>query len=94
MEAKLSQQADQKSHKKIQINHYRRDLLVKYVKTSKNYQPQESTREYIWCKPQLHENSCKPRQKKSSKFTKKITHVDDMMVRNFIKYLIQNRLRL
>ena len=32
--------------------------------------------------------------KKSSKFTKKITHLDDMMVHNFIKYLIQTRLRL
>ena len=29
------------------------------------------------------------RGKKSSKFTKKITHVDDMMIHNLIKYLIQ-----
>jgi len=32
--------------------------------------------------------------KKSSKFTKKITHIDDMMIHNFIKYLVQTRLRL
>ena len=32
--------------------------------------------------------------KKSSKFNKKITHVDDMMIHNLIKYLVQTRLRL
>jgi hypothetical protein len=32
--------------------------------------------------------------KKSSKFTKKITYVDDMMIHNLVKYLIQTRLRL
>jgi len=32
--------------------------------------------------------------KKSSKFTKKITHVDDMMIHNFVKYLVQTRLNL
>ena len=32
--------------------------------------------------------------KKSSKFTKKITHVDDMMIHNVVKYLVQTRLRL
>ena len=32
--------------------------------------------------------------KKSSKFIKKITHVDDMMIYNLVKYLIQTRLRL
>ena len=32
--------------------------------------------------------------KKISKFTKKITHVDDMMIHNFVKYLVQTRLRL
>ena len=32
--------------------------------------------------------------KKSSKFIKKITHVDDMMINNLIKYLVQIRLRL
>ena len=32
--------------------------------------------------------------KKSSKFIKKSIHVDDMMIHNFIKYLIQTRLRL
>jgi hypothetical protein len=33
-------------------------------------------------------------KKKSSKFTKKITYIDDMMIHNLIKYLIQTRLRL
>ena len=32
--------------------------------------------------------------KKSSKFTKKITHVDDMMIHNLVKYLVQARLHL
>ena len=32
--------------------------------------------------------------KKSSKFTKKITHVDDMMIHNLVKYLVQTRLLL
>ena len=32
--------------------------------------------------------------KKLSKFTKKITHVDDMMIHNFVKYLVQTRLCL
>ena len=31
--------------------------------------------------------------KKSSKF-KKITHIDDMMIHNFVKYLVQTRLHL
>ena len=38
--------------------------------------------------------SWKPMQitvKKSSKFTKKITHVDDMMIHNFVKYLVQTQ---
>ena len=30
--------------------------------------------------------------KKSSKFMKKITHVDDMMIHNLVKYLVQSRL--
>ena len=41
--------------------------------------------------------SWKPMQttaKKSSKFIKKITYLDDMMIHNFVKYLIQTRLRL
>ena len=29
-----------------------------------------------------------------SKFTKKITHVDNMMIHNLVKYLVQTRLRL
>ena len=33
-------------------------------------------------------------KKKSSKFTKKITHVDDRMIHNLVKYLVQTRLRL
>ena len=32
--------------------------------------------------------------KKSSKFTKKITHVDNMMIYNLVKYLVQTRLHL
>ena len=32
--------------------------------------------------------------KKSSKFIKKIAHVDDMMIHNLVKYLVQTRLRL
>jgi hypothetical protein len=32
--------------------------------------------------------------KKSSKFTKKIIYVDDMMIHNLVKYLVQTRLRL
>ena len=32
--------------------------------------------------------------KKLSKFTKKITHVDDIMIHNLVKYFVQNRLRL
>ena len=32
--------------------------------------------------------------KKLSKFTKKITHVDDMMIYNLVKYLFQTQLRL
>ena len=32
--------------------------------------------------------------KKLFKFTKKIIHVDDMMIHNFVKYLVQTRLRL
>ena len=32
----------------------------------------------------LCENPCKPLQKKSSKFTKKITHVDVMMIHNLV----------
>ena len=32
--------------------------------------------------------------KKSSKFTKRITHPDDMMIHNLVKYLVQTRLRL
>ena len=32
--------------------------------------------------------------KKSSKFTKKITHVVDIMIHNLVKYLVQTRLNL
>ena len=32
--------------------------------------------------------------KKSSKLTKKITRTDDMMIHNFVKYLIQTQFRL
>ena len=33
-------------------------------------------------------------KKKSSKFTKKFTHIDDMMIHNFVKYLVQTRFSL
>ena len=42
----------------------------------------------------LRENSCKPRQKSRLNSPKKITHVDDMMIHNLVKYLVQTRLRL
>jgi hypothetical protein len=29
--------------------------------------------------------------KKSSRFTKKVAQVDDMMIHNFVKYLVQTR---
>ena len=32
--------------------------------------------------------------KKSSKFVKKFTHIDDMMIHKLVKYLVQTRLRL
>ena len=32
--------------------------------------------------------------KKSYKFMKKITHIDDMMIHNLVKYLVQTQLRL
>ena len=32
--------------------------------------------------------------KKSSKFSKKITHVDDMIIHNLVKYLVQARFHL
>ena len=52
------------------------------------------TRERIKCKPQLLWKPVQTTAKKSSKFTKKITHVDDMMLYNFVKYLVQTRLHL
>jgi hypothetical protein len=42
----------------------------------------------------LCENSCKTTIKKAFEFFFKNTHVDDMMVHNFVKYLIQTRIRL
>ena len=42
----------------------------------------------------LRENSCKPWQKGRLNSSKKITHVDDMMVHNIVKYIIQTRLHL
>ena len=42
----------------------------------------------------LRENSCKPRQKCRLNSPKKITHVDDMMIHNFVKYVVQTRLHL
>jgi hypothetical protein len=45
-------------------------------------------------KPHLHENPCKPRQKKSIKFTKKITYVDDMMIHNLVIFISHKRSRV
>ena len=42
----------------------------------------------------LCENSCKPRQKCHLNSQKKITHIDDMMIHNLAKYLIQTQLCL
>ena len=42
----------------------------------------------------LRENSCKSQQKSRLNSPKKITHVDDMMIHNLVKYLVQTRLRL
>ena len=49
---------------------------------------------HIWCIPQLCENPCKPQQKNYLNSQKKITHVDDMMIHNLVRYLVQTRLRL
>ena len=38
----------------------------------------------------IHANTAK----KSFKFTKKIAHVDDMMIHNFVKYLVRTRIHL
>ena len=46
------------------------------------------------CKPHSSWKSVQTILKKSSKFTKKITHVNDMMIHNFVKYLIQTRFYL
>ena len=54
----------------------------------------QKNREHIWCKPQLRENPCKPRQKGRLNSPKKITHIDDMMIHNLTKYLVQIRLCL
>jgi len=51
-------------------------------------------REHIWWKLNLCENPCKSWQKNSSKFKKKIIHVDDMMIHNLVKYLVQTQLHL
>ena len=42
----------------------------------------------------LRENSCKPRQKNRLNSPRKITHVDDVMIHNIVKYLVQTRLFL
>ena len=41
----------------------------------------------------LRENPCKLQQKKRLNSQKKITHIDDMMIHNLVKYLVQTRLR-
>ena len=51
-------------------------------------------RERIWWKPQPSWKPVQTMTKKSFKFTKKITHVDDMMIHNLVKYPVQTRLRL
>ena len=53
-----------------------------------------TNREHIWWKPQPSWKSVQITTKKSSKFIKKITRVDDMMIHNFVKYLVQTWLRL
>ena len=50
--------------------------------------------EHIWCKPQFCENPCKSRQKSHLNSPKKNTHIDDMMIHNLVKYLVQTRLCL
>ena len=42
----------------------------------------------------LCENSCKPQQKSRLNLPKKITHIDDTMIYNLVKYLVQTRLCL
>ena len=49
--------------------------------------------EHIWWKLNLHENSCKPQQK-SHIIHEKIAYVDDMMIHNLVKYLLQTQLCL
>ena len=48
----------------------------------------------IWWKPPPSWKLVQTMVKKSSKFTQKITDVDDMMMHNLVKYLVQTRLRL
>ena len=50
--------------------------------------------EHIGWKPQPSWKPVQTMVKKLSKFTKTITHVDDMMIHNLVKYLVQTRLRL
>ena len=50
--------------------------------------------EYFPWKPQPSRKLVKITVKKSSKFTKKITHVDDMLINNIVKYLVQTQLDL
>ena len=49
--------------------------------------------EHIRWKLNLHENSCKPQQK-SHIIHEKIAYIDDMMIHNLVKYLLQTQLRL
>ena len=51
-------------------------------------------REHIWWKPQFSWKLVQTTAKKLSKFSEKITHVDDMIIHNFVKYLVQTRLYL
>ena len=49
---------------------------------------------HIWWKPQPSWKPVQTTAKKSSKFIKKITHIDDIMIHNLVKYLVQTLFRL
>jgi len=49
---------------------------------------------HLPCKPQPLWKPMQTIAKKLSKFIKKITHVDDLMIHNIVKYLVQNQLCL
>jgi hypothetical protein len=57
-------------------------------------QTMDLSQKHIWWKPQSSWKPIETMAKESSKFTKKFTHVDDMMIHHLVKYLVQTRLRL